>query len=53
MRYAGVHVKFKWEDLWVGLFVKRYAQRTGGQPVLDIYLCLIPTVRIRFRWVAT
>ncbi len=47
-----IHVKLKWEDMWIGLFVKRYSNPLPNTPRLDLFVCLVPMIRIRLRWMA-
>lgn len=44
-------IKFKLEprDIWVGVFWDRHA--IGGVRIFDVYICVLPCLPIRLRWV--
>ena len=45
-----IHLEFKPQDLWIGVFWKR-TRCAGPHQFLDIWVCLLPMVPIHFGWV--
>lgn len=46
-----LELRVRWEprDLWVGVFWDRDRLPFGGW-ILDVYLCVVPTLPLHVRW---
>jgi hypothetical protein len=43
-----IDIKFKPQDLWIGLYWKK--TNIGGLQTIDLWICILPMIPIHFRW---
>lgn len=45
-----IRLEFKPEDMWVGVYWKRTRVGRATRAVIDVWICLVPTIPIHLRW---